>query len=96
MPADAQPREDSLYEAVMADPEARHAYLHTTKGILTGRGDDPDTLSVKASLDEARIAYLYNPDPLRARPMFLMTGQIAVGREQIEAVIPTLRSSAAA
>ena len=81
---------DSLHEEVMADPDARYAYFHTTKGVLSGRDDDPSTQQVKAHLDTAGIAYLYNPDWCRPSPLFLTPTGIFVGAEQIEAYVATL------
>ena len=81
---------DSLYEEVMNDPDARHAYFHTTKGVLTGRAEDEDTIAIKALLDEQWIAYLYNPDFMRPRPIFLTKTAQIVGRAAIEAHIENL------
>ena len=75
----------------MNDPDARHAYFHTTKGVLTGSPDDEDTVSVRGRLDEEGIAHLYNPDPCRPRPIFLTKPYAIVRRAAIEAYIESLR-----
>ena len=82
---------DSLSEEVMADPDARHAYFHITKGVLSGRADDPSTQQVKAQLDAAGIAYLYNPDWCRPRPLFLAPHRVFVGAKEIEEYIAALQ-----
>ena len=87
---------DSLYNMVMSDDEAREAYFNTTKGVLTGRPDDDDLQRARARLDESGIAYLYNPDSLRPRPMFLTQERAIVGLEQIEEYISSLQSALSA
>ena len=82
---------DSLYNMVMSDDDAREAYFNTTKGVLTGRPDDEDLLRAKAWLDESGIAYLYNPDSSRPRPMLLTKGRAIVGLREIEEYVLTLQ-----
>ena len=82
----------SVYDQLLNDPDAYQAYLHTTKGTLSINPDDEDGLSVKKMLDEERVAYLYNPDSCRVRPMFITRERGAiVGRIAIEAHIESLR-----
>ncbi len=75
----------------MNDPDARYAYFHTTKGVLSGNPNDEDTVSVKGMLDKEGIACLYNPDLWRIRPVFLAKHDNIVGRAAIEAYIESLR-----
>ena len=90
------PAGESLYRMVMSDDDAREAYFNTTKGVLTGRPDDDDLRSARARLDESGIAYLYNPDALRPRPMFLTQGRAIVGLKQIEEYVSSLRTTLSA
>ena len=71
----------------MSDTQARDAYFNTTKGILAGRPNDADLLQAKATLDDARIAYLYTPDASCPRPMFFMSDRIVIGAAAIAACI---------
>ena len=84
---------DSLYDAVVSDPASHEAYLNTTEGVLTGRPDDEDLQAAKARLDESRVAYLYNPDAARARPMFLTRKRVFVGLQQIEDYIASISAT---
>lgn len=88
------PQHNSLYADVIADTEAHHAYLHVTRGVLTGCPDDEDFIAAKARLDESGIAYLCNPDRIRPRPLFMMTGRILVGLPEIESYIASVRAGA--
>jgi hypothetical protein len=90
------PESDPLYDMVMSDDDARKAYFNTTKGVLTGRPDDEDLRRARTRLDESGIAYLYNPDSLRPRPMFLTHGRAIVGLEQIEKYILSLQTTPSA
>ena len=81
---------DSLYDEVMSDPDAEHAFRNTTEGVLTGRPDDDDLRRAKEELDACGIAYLYNPDPARPRPMFLTRERTIAGLQQIQDYIESV------
>lgn len=63
---------------------ARDAYLNTTKGVLTGRPYDDDVRQAKEMLDRVDIAYLFNPDATRPRPMFCSRDWTSIGIEEIK------------
>ena len=86
----------SVYDVVISDPDSHHAYLNTTKGVLTGCPDDEDLRAARTRLDESRVAYLYNPDSARPRPMLLTRKRVFVGLQQIEDYIASLSVAASA
>lgn len=73
----------SVYEQILDNQEARDAYFNTTQGILYGNPDQPETKEVIQMLDEATIAYLFNPDKYRARPQFVTSQGAAGGGKMI-------------
>lgn len=62
---------------------AEAAYFNTTKGVLIGRPDDAVLHEVRKELDKRHIAYLFNPDATRPRPMFTAQGWSSIGLAEI-------------
>ena len=61
----------------------RSAYFNTTRGVLTGRTDDDDVRQIRQELSEHHIAYLFNADATRPRPMFSSYDWDSIGLEEI-------------
>ena len=101
MPPDASPavsvpsseRSGSLYAQVMSVPGARHAYFDTTQGTLESSRHHPDLDKIREVLAEARIAYLFNANDRRPRPVLRTANSVDVG---IEAIIARIAALAAA
>ena len=83
-------RPASVYEQIMADPEARHAFLHTTQGILYGDPEDEEVKRILVVLDTARVAYLFASDLHLPRPQFRTKNKVAVGEDEIALVLEEL------
>lgn len=63
------------------------AYFNTTQGILAGHPNDEEVLKVRELLDANDIAYLYNADISRPRPVFTSEGWDNIGLEEIKECI---------
>ena len=61
----------------------RAAYFNTTRGLLTGRPDDNDVEEIRQALYTRDIAYLFNADATRPRPMFSTSDRDSIGLEEI-------------
>jgi len=59
------------FPAIMADAEARHAYLNTTRAVLRGP-DTPATQRACEVLDDARISFYCMPDESLSEPTLLV------------------------
>ena len=73
----------SIRELAASFRGAEAAYYNTTKGVLTGRPDDSALLLVRRALDDRHVAYLFNPDVTRPRPMFTAQGWSSIGFDEI-------------
>lgn len=80
----------SVYEQVMADPEARHAYFNTTQGVLYGDPLQDELIEVRQVLDDASVAYLFRADEGRAWPTFRSRELIGVGLDEISRLVAKL------
>ena len=86
-------RATSVYARVMANEETRYAYFNTTQGLLYGDPDQEELKAVEKMLEEASVAYLFNPDEYRRRPLFRSQGMTGVGVEEIARVVSKLPST---
>ena len=73
----------SLRELAASWNGAGMAFFNTTQGVLTGRPGDEDLRRVREELDSQHIAYLFNPDGTRPRPMFSAQGWDSFGLDEI-------------
>ena len=80
----------SVYEQVMADPEARYAYFNTTQGVLYGDPLQDELIEVRRVLDEASIAYLFRADEGRPWPTFRSREMTGVGLDEISRLVAKL------
>lgn len=83
-------RANSVYARVMANEETRHAFYNTTQGLLYGNPDHDELQAVERMLEETGIAYLFNADRYRRRPLFRSQGMTGVGLEEITRVASRL------
>lgn len=79
-------RANSAYARVMANEETRYAFFNTTQGLLYGDPDQDELKAVEKMLEEVGIAYLFNADRYRRRPLFRSQGMTGVGLEEITRV----------
>jgi len=75
----------SVFEAIMADPQSRHAYYNTTRGLLAGNPDQAETQGLRSDLCARAVAHLFSPDESLPRPVFYSAGAISIGADEIVA-----------
>lgn len=83
----------SIRELAASFRGAEAAYYNTTKGVLTGRPGDESLREVREALDERHIAYLFNPDITRPRPMFTAQGWSSIGLDEICQHVDAIREA---
>ena len=74
----------------MADPQSRHAYYNTTRGVLAGDPDQPETRDLRSDLSARSVAHLFSPDRALPRPVFYSAGAVSIGADEISAATRSL------
>ena len=72
---------ESVYERVRANDETLYAYFNSSKRLLYGDPHQDELRAVEKLLEEASIAYPFNPDENRRRPLFRSNRMTGVGLE---------------
>ncbi len=80
----------SVFETIMADPQSRHAYYNTTRGVLAGDPDQSETTDLRNDLRARSVAHLFSPDRALPQPVFYSAGTISIGADEISAATRNL------